>query len=138
MLFRSSRPAEIIFTSGATEANNLAIRGVAEAWPEAEILVSSAEHESVLAPAIYAGAKKIPVLRTGLVDKLWLEKNISSKTVLLSVMLVNNELGSLQPLREIAELVKKERLTRNSRGNKLPIYLHTDAAQAANFFDLHV
>ena len=133
-----SRPGEIIFTSGATEANNLAIRGVAEAHPDGQILVSAIEHASVLAPAEHLKAKQIPVSTKGIVDLGWLGKNISAKTMLVSVMLVNNELGSVQPLHEIAELIKTERKSRQSSRNKLPIYLHTDAAQAANFFDLHV
>ena len=133
-----SRPSEIIFTSGATEANNLALHGVAEANPGGQILVSSIEHQSVLAPAEALSAKQIPVSPKGVVDLQWLAGNISAKVMLVSVMLVNNELGSVQPLREIAELIKEQRKSRQSSGNKLPIYLHTDAAQAANFFDLHV
>lgn len=133
-----SRPAEVIFTSGATEANNLAIRGVAEAYPGGEILVSAIEHESVLAPAKHMNARLIPVDEKGIVNIEWLKKNISAKTVLVSVMLVNNELGSLQPLGAVAELIRAERKHRLKSGNKNPIYLHTDAAQATNFFDLHV
>ncbi|MDB5161357.1 MAG: Aminotransferase [Candidatus Saccharibacteria bacterium] len=133
-----ARPAEIIFTSGATEANNLAILGVAAKHPEGEILVSAIEHESVIAPAQKADAKLIPVSTGGIVDIDHLAKNINEKTLLISVMLVNNELGSVQPLREIAKLVEQTRKSRQRAGNKLPIYLHTDAAQAGNFFDLHV
>jgi len=133
-----AQPAEIIFTSGATEANNLAIRGVAEAYPDKEILISAIEHESILAPAAYAKAKVIPVDEHGILKLDWLAKNISSRTVLVSIMLVNNELGTVQPLRAASELIAEERKTRSGSGNKTPIYLHTDAAQAANFLDLHV
>jgi cysteine desulfurase len=133
-----ARPAEIIFTSGATEANNLALLGVAAHHPEAEVLVSAIEHESVMAPAQKAGANIIPVSPAGIVDTKWLTKNITDKTVLISVMLVNNELGTVQPLREIAKIVQQVRKQRLHSGVKLPIYLHTDAAQAGNFFDLHV
>jgi cysteine desulfurase len=58
--------------------------------------------------------------------------------VLISVMLINNELGTIQPLKEVSQLVADERRRRLGADNKLPIYLHTDAAQAANYLDLHV
>ena len=96
-----ARPAEIILTSGATEANNLAIAGVGQQFPEGEMLVSSIEHESVLAPAAKYGAKLIPVTNYGVIDTAWLAKKITSRTVLLSVMMVNNEVGSIQPVKEI-------------------------------------
>ncbi|MBX4199666.1 cysteine desulfurase [Candidatus Saccharibacteria bacterium] len=133
-----SRPAELIFTSGATESNNLVVKGIREAFPKGEILISAIEHESVQVPAEKAGAKKIPVNGKGVIDLSALASMISKKTVLASVMLVNNEIGSVQPLREIATLVELERKRRLKSGDKTPIYLHTDATQAANFFDLHV
>jgi cysteine desulfurase len=133
-----ARPAEIIFTSGATEANNLALRGVSDKFPDSRILVSAVEHNSVLKPALELGAQLIPVTPSGLVDVQKLGSLIDGQTVLLSVMLVNNELGTIQPIHEIAQLVSAKRRRRRQSGNKLPIYLHTDAAQAANYLDLHV
>ena len=133
-----ARPAEVIFTSGATEANNLAVAGVARQFPKSELLVSAIEHDSVLAPASEFNAKQIPVTPHGIVDVAKLAKLISKKTSLVSVMLVNNELGTIQPIRQIAELVKNERAKRLNTGNKLPIYLHTDATQATNWLDIHV
>jgi cysteine desulfurase len=62
---------------------------------------------------------------------------LDDKTVLISVMLVNNELGTTQPIRDIARMVEDYRRERLKAGNKLPLYLHTDAAQAANYLDLH-
>ncbi len=132
------RPAEIVFTSGATEANNLAIQGVMSKYHDSEILVSAIEHESVIAPAKKFKAKLIPVNKDGIVDLAKLEKLINDKTVLVSVMLVNNELGSVQPLAEIAKIIASIRKDRIKSGNKRPIYLHSDLAQAANFFDIHV
>lgn len=132
------RPAEIVFTAGATEANNLAVTGVAKRFPKTEILASSIEHDSVLVPARELNAKMLPVSKHGIIDLENLRKKISNKTVLVSVMLVNNELGSIQPIRQISELIKAERLKRAANNNKLPIYLHTDATQAANWLDLHV
>jgi cysteine desulfurase len=132
-----AKPAEIIFTAGATEANNLAIQGVMKQFPHAEIVVSSIEHESVLAPAGLFGAKQAPVDNDGLIILNKLSNLITADTVLVSVMLVNNELGTIQPLKEIASLLDGERSKRLKTGNKLPIHLHTDAAQAPNYLDVH-
>lgn len=133
-----ARPSEIIFTAGATEANNLAIQGVMSQYPKGEVLVSAIEHESVLEPARRFACKKIPVDGAGLIILNKLSNLINDKTVLVSVMLVNNELGTIQPLREIHAVLDKIRKQRQANGNKTPLYLHTDAAQAGNFLDLHV
>jgi len=132
-----SRPAEITFTAGATEANNLAVQGIARQFPDGEILISAVEHESVTAPAGLFGAGRIPVDENGLIILNKLSNLINDKTVLVSVMLVNNELGTIQPLADIAKLIAEIRRRRQSEGNGLPIYLHTDAAQAGNYLDLH-
>lgn len=133
-----ARPAEIIFTAGATEANNLAIQGIMRRFPESDVLVSSVEHDSVLAPAALFSHKLIPVDERGQLILNKLSNLISDKTALISVMLVNNEIGTIQPLREIASLIKDVLHERRAKGNKRPLYLHTDAAQAANYLDLHV
>jgi cysteine desulfurase len=127
-----SRPAEIIFTSGATEANNLAISGI-----EGDILISSIEHESVLAPALAKKAKLIPVSPEGRVDLVWLAGNLS-KASLVSIIYVNNEIGVVQPMGEIARIIQAENQRRIKAGQTRRLYLHTDATQAANYFDLHV
>jgi len=157
-----AKPVEVVFTSGATEANNLAVQGVARQFPDGEILVSAIEHESVLEPARLFKAKQIPVDQTGRVIlggpaphqnlsgavgnrivkrqvfSAGLSNLINSKTVLVSVMMVNNELGTLQPLKEIANMVAEVHKERLESGNRLPLYLHSDGAQAGNCFDLHV
>jgi len=133
-----AKPPEIVFTAGATEANNLAIQGIARQHPEGEVLVSAIEHESVLEPAKLFGAQEIPVDGHGLILLNKLSNLVSDKTVLVSVMLVNNELGTIQPLKEIARFLENVRAERLIKGNKMPIYLHADAAQAGNFLDLHV
>jgi cysteine desulfurase len=107
-------------------------------FKDGEALVSAIEHDSVLAPASLFDARTIPVSAQGIIDTKALEKMITPKTVLISVMYVNNELGTIQPLKEIAALVKEVRRTRLAAKNRRPLYLHTDAAQAANLFDLHV
>ena len=133
-----AKKSEVIFTAGATEANNLAIQGVMRQFPEGEALVSSIEHESVLQPAGLFAGHTIPVTADGRVDLPKFQKLLNPKTVLISVMLVNNELGSIQPISEIAGLVKLELANRQKRKNSSPLYLHTDAAQAGNFHDMHV
>lgn len=132
-----AKPAEIIFTAGATEANNLAIQGLMGNYPEGEILVSAIEHESVLEPAAIFSSKKIPVDAEGKVILNKLSNLISDKTVLVSVGYVNNELGTVQSLREIAAILAEKRQLRRRQNNKLPLYFHTDAAQAPNYFDIH-
>ncbi len=130
------RPAEITFTAGATEANNLAVQGIMRNFPTGEVLVSAIEHESMLAPAKLFKYRLVPVSKQGIVDIAKLEKMISAKTVLVSIMMVNNELGSVQPIREISKILNKSRKLRGSKG--LPLYLHTDGTQAPNYFDLHI
>jgi cysteine desulfurase len=132
-----ARPAEVIFTAGATEANNLAVQGVAKCFPEGEVLISAIEHESVVVPAQMFGAREIPVDDGGMIILNKLSNSLSDRTVLVSVILVNNEIGTIQPLAEVAKIVAEERRRRRSEGNKLPLYLHTDAAQAGNYLDLH-
>lgn len=133
-----SRPAEIIFTAGATEANNLAIQGVMRQFPKSNALVSSIEHESVLAPTELFEHRQIPADGQGRIILNKLSNLIDDRTVLVSVMLVNNELGTIQPLKEVAAILDEVKKQRRQSGNNLPIYLHTDAAQAGNYLDLHV
>jgi cysteine desulfurase len=133
-----ARPAEIVFTAGATEANNLAIQGVSRQWPDGEALVSAIEHDSVLAPAGLFKSKKVPVDQHGRIILNKLSNLITDKTVLISVMLVNNEIGTVQSVHEVVGLVKEELSRRREKGVKRPLYVHTDAAQAANYLDLHV
>lgn len=135
------KPSEVIFTAGGTESDNLAVQGVMQAFPGANCVVSAIEHEAVLEPAKQNGAKLIPVKSDGRVDIAVLEKLIDDKTVLVSVMYANNEIGTVQPLREIAKLIQKirtERTASPSTKNPRPLYLHTDACQAANYLPLLV
>lgn len=132
-----SRPAEITFTAGGTEANNLAIHGVMQQHPDANLIVSTVEHESVLESARRYDYKEAPVTPDGRIDAAKLESLIDDKTVLVSVMFANNEIGTIQPISQVARLVAEIRKSRRKKGNGLPLYLHTDAAQAANYLDLH-
>ena len=132
-----ARPAEIIFTAGGTEANNLAIHGVMRQFPDTNIVVSAIEHESVLAPAHEYECREVTVHPDGMIDVAALERTIDDHTVLVSIMYANNEIGTIQPVREVAQLVARLRKVRQQAGNGLPLYLHTDAAQASNYLDLH-
>lgn len=133
-----ARSNEIIFTAGGTEANNLAIKGVMEAFPGANVLVSSIEHESVIKPAELYDHKFIKVKNNGLLDLSDLEKQINDKTVLVSVMYANNEIGTIQPIVQISKIIKKVELNRKKNSNDLPLYFHIDACQAPSYLDLHV
>src|SRR5579871_1918874 len=117
---------EIVFTSGATESNNLAIKGVAEMYSEKgnHIITAATEHKAVLDTCKRLEKDGIrvtylPVQTNGLVDLNQLEAAITDKTILISVMYANNEIGVLQPIAEIGKLAK-------SKG----VLLHTDATQA--------
>jgi cysteine desulfurase len=133
-----ARPTEIIFTSGATEANNLVIRGVLEQFPGSNALVSSIEHDSVLAPAHAHNCKEIPVSPQGLVDPEAVRELIDDNTVLVSIMYANNEVGTIQPVHQVALTLEEVRRARRQARNDRPIYLHTDAAQTPAYLDLHV
>jgi cysteine desulfurase len=103
-------PEEIVFTSGATEANNLAVKGVAEAYfsKGRHIITVQTEHNAVLDPCQYLQSLGfevtfLPVQPDGLIDLTELEKAIRPDTILVSVMAANNEIGVLQPLAEIGD-----------------------------------
>lgn len=132
-----ARPAEVVFTSSGTEANNLAIHGVMHQFGDGNVVVSAIEHESVLAPAHQYECREATVTPGGTVDVPQLTKLIDDKTVLVSVMYANNEVGTIQPIRQISHEMENIRVTRKKAGNTRPLYLHTDAAQAANYLDLH-
>lgn len=129
---------DVIFTAGGTEANNLAIRGVLAQYPDGNVVVSAIEHESVLRPAHEYNCHEAAVTPDGLVDVEKLLALVNDQTVLVSVMYANNEVGTVQPIRRIAQGLQRIRGDRRAHGNKLPLYLHTDAAQAAAYLDLHV
>ena len=122
----NATPEEIVFTSGATEANNLAIKGVAEAYfnQGKHIVTVATEHRAVLDPCAYLETlgfevTYLPVQADGLLDLTKLEAAIKEDTILVSVMAANNEIGVLQPLAKIGEIC-------HAHG----VLFHTDAAQA--------
>ncbi|MDJ0693787.1 IscS subfamily cysteine desulfurase [Mastigocoleus sp. MO_188.B34] len=130
----NATPEEIVFTSGATEANNLAIKGVAEAYFQKgqHIITVSTEHSAVIDPCNYLKSMGfeitfLPVQADGLIDLNLLEEAFRDDTVLVSVMAANNEIGVLQPLAEIGKICRE----RN-------VLFHTDAAQALGKITLDV
>lgn len=132
------RPSEIIFTAGGSESTNLAIHGIAKQFDDAEIIISAVEHEAVRKPAQHYSTKVWPVSEKGIVEAAQLPVLITDKTVLISVMYANNEVGSVQPIREIAEQINVIRESRKEAGNTRPLYFHVDAAQAPLYLDVNV
>jgi len=132
-----ARPTEIIFTAGGTEGNNLAINGIMSQYPEGNIVISAIEHESILKPAQKYDYREAKVSPNGIIDLKHLESLIDDKTVLVSVMYANNEIGTVQPLKDIAAILTQKRARRQG-AKALPLLFHTDAAQAANYLDIHV
>jgi len=147
--FVNGEKDEIVFTSGATESDNLAIFGVVEQLlkdsyklKDLHFITSSVEHPAVEEPFLklkQQGAQVtfLPVQKNGVVDIKEVQKAIQRNTVLISVVYVNSEVGSKQPIDEIGKLIQKEKEDRKNKSN-LPIIFHTDAVQAANFFDCDV
>lgn len=131
-----AKPSEIIFTAGGTEANNIAIRGIMDKFPKSEMLISSIEHESVREPAKDYTVNEIPVNKQGIANTDKLKKMITNTTALVSVMYANNEIGTIQPIQEISKIIDEVKKYRKKNGIKLPIYLHTDAAQAPVYLQL--
>ena len=133
------QPKEIVFTSGGTESDNLAIQGVALAHPGGHIITSSIEHKGVLetCKALEArGSAKITYIRpdrSGVVLAKDVLAAITPSTRLISLMYVNNETGAIQPIREIGKQLEKINQTRSH-----PIWLHTDAVQAAGYLPIGV
>ncbi len=125
------KSTEIVITSGGTEANNLALQSFV--GDDREVLISSVEHASVIEPAKLGKHKTIKVKASGRLDIDDLKNKISDQTILVSVMLVNNEIGTIQPIREVAKVIDEVRKDRASRNITSPIYLHTDACQALNY-----
>lgn len=133
-----SRPNEIVFTSGGTESNNLAIRGILESAAARKLLDGAAPH--IVTSAIEHSAVKnvcedlekrgieisyLPVYEDGFVRLADVEEAVRDNTVLISIMTANNEIGTLQPVKEIGKLV------RDLRAGGRKVWFHTDAVQAA-------
>jgi len=125
-------PAEILITSGGTESNNTALVGISSQFPDSQIITSSIEHDAILEPCKKLNSKGfqvnyLPVDKFGMIDTSDLENIISKKTSLVSVMFGNNEVGTIQPISEIAKLCHENE-----------IIFHTDAVQAVGKIPIDV
>ena len=125
---------EIIFTSGATESNNLALKGVAQMYAEKgnHIITAATEHKAILDTCKHLEKEGVrvtylPVQANGLVDLEMLREAITDKTILISVMYANNEIGVVQPMAEIGKIAK-------ARG----VLVHTDGVQAVGKIPVNV
>jgi cysteine desulfurase len=125
---------EIVFTSGATESNNLALKGVAEMYAEKgnHIITAATEHKAILDTCKRlekhgVRVTYLPVQTNGLVDLEQLQAAITDKTILISIMYANNEIGVIQPMAELGKIAK-------SKG----VLLHTDATQAVGKVPVNV
>lgn len=131
------RSAEIVFTAGGSEANNICIAGIMQNFPDKHAVVSAVEHDSIVEPVKKYNHSLVPVNEDGKVRLDELESLITDDTVLVSIMYVNNELGTVMPLRKISNIVADIKKSRAERGVEAPLYLHTDACQAPLYFDTH-
>ncbi len=128
----------ITFTAGGTEANNLAIHGLMANYKGYNIVTSDLEHDSVFNAVTKYEYRMAKVKPDGLIDLDSLLKLIDDKTVLVTLMLANNEIGTIQPIKDLAKMITVIRQNRLQKNNNLPIYILTDACQAGNFLDLHI
>lgn len=144
--FFGCEPGEIVFTSGATESNNFATKGAIIALishfskkTKPHIITTQFEHSCVLASCKkleeqgMAEVTYLPVGKDGVVSVSDVKKNIKPNTALVSIMYANNEIGTIQPVRDIGKLIAKE-----NAGRERKILFHTDAVQAVNYLDCRV
>ena len=130
-----AKAQDLVMTAGATEANNLAF---SIPTLDGSCLYLETEHDSIRKVAQRYGGVPINVDRSGRINLEDLKSKITDDVMLISVALVNNELGTIQPLSEIAAYIREVRLDRLSRGIKMPLYLHSDASQALNLLNVNV
>ncbi len=153
-----AKASDLVITAGATEANNLAFTAISldgscrsfssptsrssagdplhDRHPSILYLVT--EHDSVRRVAEAYGGEAVKVLPNGLIDLDDLRSKITDNTELISVALVNNELGTIQPLSEIAQMIREVKFDRMKRGVKRQLLLHSDASQALTLLDINV
>lgn len=128
-----AKPDELIITAGATESINLAFASVS-----GHVVTTNIEHHAVLAASEKTDHTYVAADERGFVSADSIKAAIRSDTQLISIALANNELGTLQPIRDIAAVVKAERDSRLGRGDTTPIYLHSDASQGVGQVDISV
>ncbi|HWT40801.1 MAG TPA: cysteine desulfurase family protein [Dongiaceae bacterium] len=124
---------DIVMTAGATESVNLAFSAIS-----GHVVTAVIEHHAVLAAAGRHDATFVAVDQHGMVAPQAIQAAIRPDTQLVSIALANNELGTIQPLRDIAEVVRQERERRLAAGDHTPLYLHSDASQGVGQLDVNV
>ncbi len=124
---------DLVMTAGATESINLAFDSF-----EGHVVTANIEHHAVLAAADRHDVTLVAADARGFVTAQSIQAALQPNTVLVSIALANNELGTIQPLRDIAEVVRTERATRLAQGNHTPIFLHSDASQGVGQLDVNV
>lgn len=135
----SAHKEEIIFTSSGTESNNLAILGFLKNFNKPHIVVSNIEHSSIIEICKYLESTKqaevtyIPVESNGIINPRKIQKELRKNTVMVSIMYANNEIGTIQPIKEIAKAIRHF-----NKNNSQNIIFHTDATQAVNYLSLNV
>ena len=132
-----AKASDLVITAGATEANNLAMT-ILDGSCRSAMLYLATEHDSVRKVAERYGGVPVKVLQSGVIDLDDLRGKITDDTELISVSLVNNELGTIQPLAEIASIIREIKFDRLRRGVKRQLLLHSDASQAPSLIDINV
>ncbi len=152
----NAREKEIIFTSGGTEGNNMIIFGLYNALLEENqeknqerstarkfhVITSSIEHPSILEPIKELQKRGVEATfikpnTDGIIDPKEIKKALRPETFLVSIMYANNEIGTIQSIREIAGIMRKHNKLRSLGDSKLRSFFHTDACQALNYLDLN-
>ncbi len=130
-----AKGADLIITSGATESISLAFNVLRE---DAEVLISAVEHKAVTENAKRFNTKIIDVDKNGRVDVEDFKKKLNPRTSFVSICLASGELGTIQPISEIAAIVKQENLRRKLAGETTPLYFHCDASQGLGLLEVKV
>ena len=128
-----AKGSDIIMTAGATESINLMFAGVT-----GHVVTTAIEHIAVLAAARLHEHSLVAVDSTGRVKAADVRAAIREDTVLVSISLANNEIGTIQPLRDISEVIQEVKRERHATGNQTPLYFHSDASQGAGLCDINV
>lgn len=133
-----AKSSEIVFTAGGTESANLAVQGVMDSHSDSHLVISSIEHDAVLKPAQKYDMSVAEVDNKGRINPSNVIEKCRENTVLVSIILANNEIGTIQPIKEISDAIQKLRQSRKKNNNENPIYLHIDACQAPLYLDVNV
>ncbi len=142
--FLGSDPNEIIFTSGGTESNNLAIFGSIAKFKTGRVITTAIEHPSVLKPMQELEKRGFEIIKifpkkNGVINTEDIKRYLNQKTILVSVMYANNEIGTIQPIAEIAKIISDFRNSTKKVGKQTsyPLF-HTDACQATQYLEMDV